>query len=141
MQYSSDRNKDRVQAENKRLINCTGADVNQLMPIKYHWAWEHYRNGCSNHWLPNEVPMGDDIVLWKSGDLNSAEKHLIMRNCGFFSTGESLVATNLTLAVYKFVTNAECRQYLLRQAFEETIHAHSFLYICESLSLDSGEIF
>lgn len=131
----------RPSANEKRLINCTIVDVNQLMPIKYPWAWEHYLNGCANNWTPNEVPMGDDISIWKSNILTADEKRLILRNCGFFSTAESLVATNLSLAVYKFITNPECRQYLLRQAFEEAVHTHTFLYICESLALDAGEVF
>jgi ribonucleoside-diphosphate reductase beta chain len=131
----------RLQVDDKRLINCEDVDLNQLMPIKYRWAWEHYLNGCANNWLPHEIPMGDDLSLWKSSRLSSDERLLLLRNFGFFSTAETLVANNLTLAVFKFVTNAECRQYLLRQAFEEAVHAHAFLYICESLSLDPGEIF
>lgn len=131
----------RAKASQKRLINCTTVDVNQLMPLKYHWAWEHYLNGCANHWMPTEVPMAKDIEIWKSKQLSEAERLLIMRNLGFFSTAESLVANNITLAIYKYVTNPECRQYLLRQAFEEAIHTHTFHYIVESLNLDEGEIF
>lgn len=125
----------------KFLINCKTVDVNQLMPIKYKWAWEHYINGCANHWMPTEVAMTKDIELWKSNDLSDAERRLIMRNLGFFSTAESLVANNIVLAIYKHVTNAEVRQYLLRQAFEEAIHSHTFLYIVDSLALDEKEIF
>lgn len=131
----------RVIADHKRLINCNTLDVNQLMPLKYKWAWEHYINGCANHWMPSEVPMGKDIELWKFDGLSKDEKHMIMRNLGFFSTAESLVANNLVLAIYKHVTNPEARQYLLRQAFEEAIHTHTFHYIVESLTLDQGEIF
>ncbi len=104
-------------ANGKRLINCNTVDVNQLMPLKYDWAWEHYLNGCANHWMPSEVPMGADIALWKSNGLSEDERRVIMRNLGFFATAESLVANNLTLAIFRHVTNAECRQYLLRQAF------------------------
>ena len=85
--------------------------------------------------------MQKDIELWKSNKLSTEERHVIMRNLGFFSTAESLVANNIVLAVFKFVTNPECRQYLLRQAFEEAIHTHTFHYICESLSLDEREVF
>ena len=131
----------RINVKDKRLINCKAVDVNQLMPIKYDWAWEHYLNGCKNQWMPNEVPMQKDIELWKSNKLSTEERHVIMRNLGFFSTAESLVANNIVLAVFKFVTNPECRQYLLRQAFEEAIHTHTFHYICESLSLDEREVF
>src|SRR5437016_4409842 len=131
----------RINADNKRLLNCRAVDVNQLMPIKYKWAWEHYLNGCANHWMPNEVSMQRDIELWKSNKLTPDERQVIMRNLGFFSTAESLVGNNIVLAIFKHVTNAECRQYLLRQAFEEAIHTHTFQYIVESLSLDQREVF
>ncbi|MCP5505809.1 MAG: ribonucleotide-diphosphate reductase subunit beta [Chlamydiales bacterium] len=131
----------RAKAAEKRLINCTTVDVNQLMPLKYKWAWEHYLNGCANHWMPTEVPMAKDIEIWKSNKLTEAERLVIMRNLGFFSTAESLVANNITLAIYKYVTNPECRQYLLRQAFEEAIHTHTFHYVVESLSLNEGQVF
>ena len=131
----------RVDASEKRLINCHQVDVNQLMPLKYKWAWEHYVNGCANHWMPTEVAMNKDIETWKSDQLTAAERHVIMRNLGFFSTAESLVGNNLVLAIFKHITNAECRQYLLRQAFEEAVHSHTFLYVVESLGLNEGEVF
>ncbi len=134
-------NKKRLHANEKRLINCTKVDVNQLMPMKYKWAWEHYLNGCANHWMPTEVSMAKDIEMWKSNELSEMEKHLVMRNLGFFSTAESLVANNIVLAIFKHVTNPEVRQYLLRQAFEEALHTHTFHYIVESLDLNPGEIF
>ena len=64
---------DRVNVNQKRLINCHAVDVNQIMPLKYKWAWEHYLNGCANHWMPNEVPMGEiypyyDYVLTRGGN-------------------------------------------------------------------------
>jgi ribonucleoside-diphosphate reductase beta chain len=132
---------DRFQADEKRLINCHAVDVNQLIPLKYAWAWEHYLNGCANHWMPTEVAMGADIALWKSDRLTPDERLVIMRNLGFFATAESLVANNITLAIFRHVTNAECRQYLLRQAFEEAIHTHTFHSIAESLGLDEHEVF
>ena len=131
----------RVKVGQKKLINCNAVDVNQLMPLKYHWAWEHYLNGCANNWMPTEVPMSKDIELWKSNSLTADEKKVIMRNLGFFSTAESLVGNNIVLAIFKHVTNPEARQYLLRQSFEEAVHTHTFHYIVESLALDEGEIF
>lgn len=131
----------RIDPEGKRLLNCRAVDVNQLMPLKYKWAWEHYLNGCANHWMPSEVPMGKDIEIWKSNQLSADERHVIMRNLGFFSTAESLVGNNIVLAIFRHVTNPEARQFLLRQAFEEAIHTHAFLYIVESLTLDHGEVF
>ncbi len=131
----------RVDVSQKRLINCNAVDVNQLMPLKYNWAWEHYLNGCANHWMPSEVPMSKDIELWKSDKLSDDERRVIMRNLGFFATAESLVANNVVLAIFRHITNPEARQYLLRQSFEEAIHTHTFLYIVESLALNQGEVF
>jgi ribonucleoside-diphosphate reductase beta chain len=62
-------------------------------------------------------------------------------NLGFFSTAESLTANNLVLTVYKHVTNPECRQYLLRQSFEEAVHTDTFIYCCDSLGLNPDEIY
>src|SRR5436190_15781451 len=131
----------RVDVQKKSLLNYRAVDVNQLVPLEYHWAWEHYLNGCANHWLPHEVPMGRDVETWRSDALSPDERLVIVRNLGFFSTAESLVGNNLVLAIFKHVTNPECRQYLLRQAFEEAVHTHTFLYIVESLGLDEREIF
>jgi ribonucleoside-diphosphate reductase beta chain len=125
----------------KRLINARQVDVNQLMPLKYHWAWEHYVNGCANQWMPTEVSMGKDITTWRGQELTEDERRVILRNLGFFSTAERLVGNNLVLAIFKHVTNAECRQYLLRQAFEEAVHSHTFLYIVDSLGLDEKMVF
>jgi ribonucleoside-diphosphate reductase beta chain len=111
------------------------------MPLKYTWAWDYYNKGCSNHWMPNEISMQRDIELWKSNKLTAEERQVIMRNLGFFSTAESLVGNNIVLAIFKHVTNPEARQYMLRQAFEEAIHTHTFQYIVESLSLDQREVF
>ena len=86
--------------------------------------------------------MTADVALWKSKDgLSEQERMIVMRNLGFFSTADSLVANNIVLSVYKHITNPECRQYLLRQALEEAIHTHAYQYVIESLGMDEGEIF
>jgi ribonucleoside-diphosphate reductase beta chain len=92
--------------------------------------------------MPQEINMNADIALWKSADgLTEDERMIIKRNLGFFSTADSLVANNLVLAVYRHITNPECRQYLLRQAFEEALHTHAYQYVVESLGMDDGEVF
>lgn len=131
----------RVTVDQKRMINCR-ADLNQLVPFKYDWAWQKYQDGCANHWMPQEVNMTADIALWKSENgLTDDERTVVKRSLGFFSTADSLVANNLVLAIYRLITNPECRQYLLRQAFEEAIHTHAYQYCIESLGMDEGEIF
>ncbi|KZX56811.1 ribonucleotide-diphosphate reductase subunit beta [Halioglobus sp. HI00S01] len=131
----------RVSVDEKAMINCR-ADLNQLVPFKYDWAWQKYLDGCANHWMPQEINMTADVATWKSADgLTEDERRIVMRSLGYFSTADSLVANNLVLAIYRLITNPECRQYLLRQAFEEAIHTHAYQYCIESLGMDEGEIF
>ncbi len=135
--------RERVSADNKKIIlNNRKVDVNQLVPIKYKWAWHSYLDACANTWMPTEVSMQRDIEQWKNPNaFTPDERHVIKRNLGFFSTAETLVGNNIVLSIFKLVDNPECRQYLLRQAFEEAVHVHTFQYISESLSLDETEIF
>ena len=131
----------RVEVDDKRMINCR-ADLNQLVPFKYDWAWQKYLDGCANHWMPQEINMNADLALWKKeGGLTEDERRIVKRNLGFFSTADSLVANNLVLAIYRLITNPECRHYILRQSFEEAIHTHAYQYCIESLGMDEGEIF
>ena len=130
-----------MNAVDKRIINGQ-TDVNQLVPFKYKWAWEKYLATCANHWMPQEVNMQRDIELWKSPNgLTDDERRIVTRNLGFFVTADSLAANNIVLGTYRQITAPECRQFLLRQAFEEAIHTHAYQYIVESLGLDESEVF
>ena len=131
----------RISVDEKAMINCR-ADLNQLVPFKYDWAWQKYLDGCANHCMPQEINMTADVATWKSEDgLTEDERRIVMRSLGYFSTADSLVANNLVLGIYRLITNPECRQYLLRQAFEEAIHTHAYQYCIESLGMDEGEVF
>ncbi len=127
------------------ILNNNTTDPNKILPMKYKWAREHYKKGVNNNWTAEEVPMMNDIELWKKpihlGGLSDDERRMILWNLGFFSTAESLTANNIVLTVYKHVTNAECRQYMLRQAFEEAIHTDMFIYACDSLGLNPDEVY
>lgn len=130
----------RVNVVDKKVINGT-TDVNQLVPFKHKWAWEKYLAQCANHWMPQEVNMQRDIEQWKTGQLTEDEMRIVKRNLGFFVTADSLAANNIVLGTYRQITSPECRQFLLRQAFDEAIHTHAYQYIVESLGLDEGEVF
>ncbi len=124
------------------IINNSKTDPNKILPMRYQWARQHYKNGVSNNWTPEEVSMQKDVEQWKSEKVISAtERRLILWNLGFFSTAESLTANNIVLAVYNHVTNPEARQYLLRQAYEEAVHTDTFIYCCDTLGLDPDEIY
>src|SRR5690606_13261284 len=71
----------RVKVDEKKIINCR-ADLNQLVPIKYQWAWQKYLDACANHWMPQEVNMSRDIELWKSNQMTEDERRVVTRNMG-----------------------------------------------------------
>ncbi len=126
----------------KGILNNNSTDPNKILPMKYKWARKHYKDGVANNWTPDEVSMQKDIETWKAPKgLSDDERRLILWNMGFFSTAESLTANNIVLAIYRHITNPECRQYLLRQAYEEAIHTDTFIYCCDSLGLDPDEVY
>ncbi|MFB6137455.1 MAG: ribonucleotide-diphosphate reductase subunit beta [Halobacteriaceae archaeon] len=111
-------------------------DPNKILPMEYDWAREYYEAGVANNWVPSEVPMQADVTQWQGDALSEGERQLVEWNLGFFSTAESLTANNLVLALYDHVTAPECRQYLLRQAYEEAIHTDTFIYCCDTLGFE-----
>lgn len=131
----------RINPEDK-LVFGAKSDINQIVPVRLHWARDAWYNGCSNNWMPQEVDMKEDIAQWKEpGYLADRERLTIINSLGFFSTADSIVANNLIIAIYKHITNPECRNYLLRQAFEESMHTEAYVYCVESLGLDQARVF
>ncbi len=133
---------EKVNINNRRIINGADADVVQLHPIKHKFAWDAYIAGNANHWLPTEISMQKDVEQWKSPYVLSADERMALETVlGFFTTADSIAANNLVLAAYKHVTSPECRLYLLRQAYEEAIHTHAYQYIVEALGMDESRLF
>ena len=125
-----------------KIINNALIDPNKILPMTYLWARQHYKDGIANNWTPEEISMQQDVEQWRSSTvLSDKERRLILWNLGFFSTAESLTANNIVLSVYRYVTNPECRQYLLRQAYEEAVHTDTFIYCCDTLGLNPDEIY
>ena len=129
--------------ENKtgELLGKNIAGVNRILPHKHKFAWDLFLKSCANNWMPTEISMQDDINQWKNNEITEDEKLLVKRCLGFFAGSESLVGNNLLLSAFKYITDAECRQYILRQAFEESLHNLTVVYICDSLDLDIDEVF
>lgn len=115
--------------------------VNQILPHRHPAVWDMFLKGVMNNWSPSEVNMGDDIDQWKSDSLSDDEKLLVKRCLGFFAGSESLVGNNLLLTVARWVTDAECRQYILRQAYEESLHNWTVVTCCDSYGLKIKEVY
>ena len=128
-------------SKSKEIISDKVAVVNQILPHTNKWAWDLFIDGAANNWMPTEISMAKDIEQWRSSSLTEDEKLVVKRSLGFFAGSESLVANNLLLSIFKYVTDAECRQYILRQAYEESLHNLTVVYVCDSLNLDIDEVY
>jgi ribonucleoside-diphosphate reductase beta chain len=124
-----------------KLITEDIASVYRILPHKHKFAWDLFLKGCANNWMPTEIPMQSDIKQWKNNEVTDDEKLLVKRCLGFFAGSESLVGNNLLMSAFKYITDPECRQYILRQAFEESLHNLTVVYICDSLDLNVDEVY
>ncbi|OGB96929.1 hypothetical protein A3F06_00860 [candidate division TM6 bacterium RIFCSPHIGHO2_12_FULL_36_22] len=123
------------------IINCR-KNENKALPMSYVWAHKYYRNSIVRNWTPEEISMQCDLNQWLSATvLTDDERVMVLRTIGYFSTASSFTVNNIILTAYKHITNQECRQYLLRQAYEMSIHTEAFIQCCDTLGLDPEEIY
>jgi ribonucleoside-diphosphate reductase beta chain len=127
-----------INPADKRVVNGK-SDINQLMPLKYEFAWEYYLNANKNHWLPTEIPMGPDILDYRS--LTPAEKHVYDNVLSYLTTSDILAMRNIGLAIMEKVSAPELQVYMARQVFDEANHTHSYQHCIENLGLDQSEIY
>jgi len=123
------------------LLEDNPSGVNQILPHKHKYAWELFQKGVANNWSPAEINMSKDIEQWKNGSLLDDEKLLVKRCLGFFAGSESLVGNNLLLNVARWITDAECGQYIMRQAYEESLHNWTVVTCCDSFNLKVSEVY
>ena len=123
----------------KRVINGRQTMTFNLLPLKYQWAYELYRNMKANHWEPEDIPMAKDIEQWRGNDLSDVERWIIRMGIGYFSAAEGIVGDNIQHVVRELVTAPELKLVLGRHAHEENIHADSLLYMISSLGINPHE--
>jgi len=109
-----------------------------LRPMRYPVFYDMYRNAIRNTWTVEEVDFSTDLVDLRSR-LLPAEKHLIHRLVAFFATGDSIVANNLVLNLYKHINAPEARMYLSRQLYEEALHVQFYLTLLDTYIPDIRE--
>jgi ribonucleoside-diphosphate reductase beta chain len=109
-----------------------------LRPMRYPVFYEQYRAAIRNTWTVEEVDFSTDLVDLRSR-LLPAERHMIHRLVAFFATGDSIVANNLVLNLYKHVNAPEARMYLSRQLYEEALHVQFYLTLLDSYIPDFEE--
>ena len=123
----------------KRIINGRQTMTFNLLPLKYQWAYDVYRDMKANHWEPEDITMSKDIEQWKGSELSDVERWIIRMGIGYFSAAEGIVGDNVQHVVRELVTAPELKLVLGRHAHEENIHADSLLYMISSLGINPHE--
>jgi ribonucleoside-diphosphate reductase beta chain len=132
-------NTEPVIASDKRVVNGL-ADVNQLAPFKYPWAWEYFLNANKNHWTPLDINMAQDVHDYQQ-NLTDNEKHVYENVLAYLTTSDILAMRNIGLAVMEKMTAPELQIYQARQVYEEALHTWTYQHCIENLGLDQSEIY
>lgn len=112
----------RVTVGEKKLLNCK-ADLNQLVPFKFPWAWSLYLTGTEQHWMPGELSLFDAATSFNAIRKGTPKK-MLARLYMSYRYREMIFSDQILLNCYRIITNPECRQYLLRQGFESVLIKH-----------------
>lgn len=128
-----------VAAADKRIVNGR-ADINQLAPFKYPWAWQFFLNANRNHWTPLEIGMAQDVADYQQR-LTPAEQHVFETVLAYLTTADILAMRNIGLAVMEKMSAPELQIYQARQVYEESLHTWTYQHCIETLGLDQGEIY
>ena len=102
-----------------------------LRPMRYPRFYEMYRAAIRNTWTVEELDFQIDLAQL-STRLGAAERHLVERLVAFFATGDSIVANNLVLSLYRHINAPEARMYLSRQLYEEALHVQFYLTLLDN---------
>jgi len=136
---------DRSKAEEafaaKKIINGRDTMFFNILPVKYHWAYNLYKTMKANHWEPEDIPMQKDIEQWRDTgrEISDIDRWIIKMAIGYFSAAEGIVGDNILHVVREVVTAPELKLVLGRHAHEENIHADSLVYMISSLGINPHE--
>ena len=128
-----------VNADDKRVINGE-ADINQLAPFKYPWAWNYFLNANKNHWTPLDINMAQDVHDYRH-KLTLEERHVYENVLSYLTTSDILAMRNIGLAVMEKMTAPELQIYQARQVYEESLHTWTYQHCIETIGLDQSEIY
>ncbi len=128
-----------INADDKRVINGE-ADINQLAPFKYPWAWNYFLNANKNHWTPLDINMAQDVHDYRH-KLTLEERHVYENVLSYLTTSDILAMRNIGLAVMEKMTAPELQIYQARQVYEEALHTWTYQHCIETIGLDQSEIY
>ena len=127
---------------NRKVINGEDDGLMQVSPLKHPFADEIFRTMLKNTWVPQEVQMGKDVEMWDSPKaLSATERRVYERSLAFVSNLDGIQTNNLVTNVLRHITSPEVSLAVVRQAYEEALHVHSYAVMIEALKMDPDEIY
>ncbi len=123
----------------RRIFGGNPTGIFELNNIKYQWAYNLWEMMLNNTWFPKEVDMTRDVNDYKN--LTDTEKDAYDKALSQLIFMDSLQTNNLIDNINPYVTSPEINLILVRQSFEEALHAQSYAVMVDSISTNTAEIY
>ena len=107
-------------------------------PFRFGWAFEAYQVQQKMHWIPEEVPMHDDVKDWNN-KLSPAKKNLLSQLFRFFTTGDMDIGQAYIDKYMQFFKNEEIRMMLSAFTNMEAVHAHAYSLLMDTVGMPEVE--
>jgi ribonucleoside-diphosphate reductase beta chain len=107
-------------------------------PFRYPWAYEFWRRQQQVHWMPEEVPLGEDVKDWAS-KLNDQERNLLTQIFRFFTQSDIEVNDNYMERYSRVFKPTEIKMMLASFSNIETIHVAAYALLLETIGMPESE--
>lgn len=112
--------------------------IHVYKPFRYGWAYEAWHTQQKIHWLPEEVPLAEDVKDWATS-LSREEKNLLSQIFRFFTQADVEVANCYMTHYSKVFAPTEVKMMLTSFANMETIHAAAYSLLLETIGMPDTE--
>lgn len=107
-------------------------------PFSYPWAFEAWQRQQQIHWLPEEVPLAEDVRDWEK-TLTPAEKHLLTQIFRFFTQADVEVNDCYHRHYLSVFKPTEIVMMLTAFSNMETIHIAAYSHLLDTIGMPETE--
>jgi len=107
-------------------------------PFRYPWAYEFWKKQQQVHWMPEEIPLGEDLKDW-AVSLSASERNLLTQIFRFFTQSDIEVADNYMERYGRVFKPTEVKMMLSSFANMETIHIAAYALLLETIGMPESE--
>ncbi len=107
-------------------------------PFRYPWAYEFWRKQQQVHWMPEEVPLGEDCKDWATS-LTDSERNLLTQISRFFTQGDIEVNNNYMEHYARVFKPTELKMMIAAFSNIETVHIAAYALLIETIGMPESE--